>query len=118
MLSWDGSPCIILANIMLARRHTTMNDHRKLRPLGTAYCRQYQTLARFYVEPAEPNNIQHLVVQYDSGRKELRAGIPRQLTDTELLELLRSPAWEGMRYPVWEHSARYFANPMLVWPSD
>jgi hypothetical protein len=36
----------------------------------------------------------------------------------ELLELLRSLAWEGMRYPVWEHSARYFANPMLVWPSD
>ena len=36
---------------------------------------------------------------------------------TELLDLLLSPGWDGMSYPIWEHSARYFANPMLIWPS-
>jgi hypothetical protein len=94
-----------------------MNNDRKLRPLGTAYCRQYETQARFFVEPAEPNNIRHLVVQYENGREEFRAGIPGQLTGTELLDLLLSPGWEGMSYPIWEHSTRYFANPMLMWPS-
>jgi|SRR5450759_3124705 hypothetical protein len=93
-----------------------MNDHRKLRPLGTIFCRQYQTQAHFFVEPAEPNNIRHLVVQYENGRKEFCAGISGQWTDTELLNLLRNPGWEGMSYPVWEYSARYFANPMLMWP--
>jgi len=73
--------------------------------------------AHFFIESVEPYNIRYLVVQYANNREEFRAGITGQRTDTELLHLLLSPDWEAISHPVWEYSARYFANPMLIWPS-
>ena len=101
---------------MSDKSQTVANDGRKLRQLGETFCSQYQTQAHFFVEDArKPYGIRHLVVQYANGRRECRVGLP-QWTDEELLQLLLSAAWEGLSHPVWEHTNRYFANPMLTWP--
>jgi len=98
---------------------TATNDDGKLRPLGNTFCPQYQTQAHFFIEAAEPNDVRHLVVQYANGRRECRVGLPREWTDDRLLNLvLLNPLWEGLSYPVWEHSDRYFANSMLTWPPE
>jgi hypothetical protein len=57
-----------------------------LKCLGSLHCSQYQTTATFYVEPAKDHrSLRHLVVLYENGRPQFRAGIPDEWSEADLM---------------------------------
>ena len=94
-----------------------MPDARKLRPIATAYCKEYKTDAKFFIQDEHPSGRRHLVVQYEKGgyggRPEFAAGIPDDWSEQEVLDLLLWPMNPSAPYPGWEVPARVEGSPVL-----
>ena len=91
---------------------------QKLRPLCTAYCKEYGTQASFLIQDEHPSGFRHLVVQYEPKdgvvRREFRSGIPADWTEKEIEDLILWPSKANAPYPAWEVSARAHGSPMLL----
>ena len=94
------------------------NEERKLELIGELFCKQYNTIAKCYIEPAGtlgpragPKG-RSLIVQYGDNRPEFAAGIPDDWTEADVMRLLLSPI-PLSPYPVWEIPARAYGNPTL-----
>ena len=97
----------------------------KRTPIGSAYCSVYGCEAFFFIEQWAAGR--NLVVQYGpgykgrylpldkSGRREFKAGIPKDWTEKEVTELVLSPP--TMNCPAWEAGTRYFGLHYLVRPT-
>jgi hypothetical protein len=95
-----------------------MRDVSKLRPLCSAFCKQYRTDAKFYIDEMRPSGSRNLVVIYDKGGygggKEFAAGIPNTWTDLDIENLILWPMKDPQAlYPSWEVPARTFGSPVL-----
>jgi hypothetical protein len=54
--------------------------------LGSVYCSQYQTTAKFYVEQAKDyESLRHLGVHYENGRPPFRAGIADDWSEADVV---------------------------------
>jgi hypothetical protein len=95
------------------RRSQTLatNKERNLRLVAELFCRQYNTVATCYIEPAgasgpgQGSAVRRLIVQYTDGRPEFAAGIIDDWTDEDVMRLLLSPN-PSSQYPVWEIPVR------------
>jgi hypothetical protein len=104
-----------------------------LKPIGAAFCEQYQCEAVFYIDQA-PSGQRHLIVRYDdgySGRDDLpivngqpqfAAGVPDSWTNEDVLGLLLWPRETLPRgpWPAWEIPARLYGSYSLFrwWAGD
>ena len=109
------------------------NEERNLELIGSVFCEQYQTEAKFYIErsiPLKPGfgtGARHLVVQYgdgytgreglavaSNGQREFASMIPNDWSNEKLLEFLLAPAKNpNVPYPTWEVPARVHGRPVL-----
>ena len=90
-----------------------MRDVSKMRFLCSAFCTQYQSDAKFYIDETRPSGVRHLVVVYANG-SEFTAGIPKDWTDKDVENLILWPMKDPKApYPAWEVPARGYASPML-----
>ena len=53
-----------------------MRDVSKLKFIGSSFCSQYQSQAKFYIDEAHASGMRHLVVVYENGEHDFIAGIP------------------------------------------
>lgn len=95
-----------------------MRDVSKLRFLCSAFCKRYQSDAKFYVDET-PSGLRNLVVVYEKGgyggAKEFGAGIPKAWTDQDVLDLILWPMKDpDAPYPAWEVPARVKGSPILL----
>jgi hypothetical protein len=109
------------------------NEERNLELIGSVFCEQYQTEAKFYIErsiPLKPGfgtGARHLVVQYGdgytgreglavaaNGQREFASMIPHDWSNEKLLEFLLAPTKNpNLAYPTWEVPARVHGRPVL-----
>ena len=109
------------------------NEERNLEPIGSVFCEQYQTEAKFYIERPVPlrrgfgTGARHLVVQYGdsytgredlavtaNGQREFASIIPHDWSNEKLLKFLQAPAKNpNVPYPTWEVPARVHGRPVL-----
>ncbi len=109
------------------------NEERNLELIGSIFCEQYQTEAKFYIErsiPLKPGlgkGARHLVVQYGdgytgrdglaiaaNGQREFASMIPHDWTNEKLLEFQLAPAQNSNApYLTWEVPARVHGRPIL-----
>jgi hypothetical protein len=95
-----------------------MRDISKLKPIGSTFCTQYQSDAKFYIDEAHESGLRHLVVVYDKGgyggRSEFLAGVPDDWTEQKVLDLILWPMKDpNAPYPSWEVPARVDGSDML-----
>jgi hypothetical protein len=94
-----------------------MTDARKLRLIATLHCKQYNTLAKLYIQDRHPSGQRHLVAQYEKGgyqsRPEFATAIPDDWTEQEVMDLLLWPMKPEAPYPAWEVPARLYASEEL-----
>jgi hypothetical protein len=95
-----------------------MRDVSELRFLCSAFCKPYQSEAKFYVEETNPSGSRQLVVIYEKGGygggKEFVAGIPKAWTDQDVTDLILWPMKDPEApYPAWEVAARVHARAVL-----
>jgi hypothetical protein len=110
-----------------------MSDDRKLRLIATVRCAQYSCDADIYIQGDHHSKLRNLIVQYgdgysgrtdlptaDNGRREFAAGIPRDMTEQEILDhWLLWPMKHEAPYPKWEVPARVHGSPVLFrWWAD
>src|SRR5271170_369776 len=87
--------------------------------IGTMYCKEYETEAKFFVEDEHPSGLLHLVVHYEKGGHEGRpsfaTAIPADWTDEEIHNFLLLPMEEdpNSNFPPWEVPARAHGSPKL-----
>jgi hypothetical protein len=97
-------------------KQASKRDVSKLKPIGSAYCHQYQSDAEFYVDEAHTSGLRHLVVIYEKGGyggdPEFLAGIPDDWSDQAVQDLILRSNKAG-QYPAWEVPARAFGSPTL-----
>jgi hypothetical protein len=91
---------------------------RKLRHITSAYCTQYKTDAKFFIQDEHPSGVRHLVVHYEKGgydgRPEFVAAIPADWTEAEIQDfILWSIKDPSAPYPAWEVPARAYGSSML-----
>jgi hypothetical protein len=109
------------------------NEERNLELIGSVFCEQYQTEAKFYIERSVPlrpgfgTGTRHLVVQYGdgytgreglaiaaNGQREFASMIPHDWSNEKLLEFLLAPSKTSTApYPTWEVPARSHGRPVL-----
>jgi hypothetical protein len=109
------------------------NEERNLELIGSVFCEQYQTEAKFYIERSVPlrpgfgTGTRHLVVQYGDGytgreglaiaanrQREFASMIPQHWSNEKLLEFLLAPSKTSTApYPTWEVPARSHGRPVL-----
>jgi hypothetical protein len=107
------------------------NEERNLEFIGSVFCEQYQTEAKFYIErsislrPGFGTGARHLVVQYGDGytgceglaiaaNGQREFAIPHDWSNEKLLEFLLAPAKNpNVPYPTWEVPARVHGRPVL-----
>jgi hypothetical protein len=109
------------------------NEERNLELIGSVFCEQYQTEAKFHIErsiPLKPGfgtGARHLVVQYGdgyigreglavaaNGQREFTSMIPHDWSNEKLLEFLLTPTQKANApYPTWEVPARVHGRPVL-----
>jgi hypothetical protein len=115
-------------------RISLTNEQRNLEPIGSAFCEQYQTEAKFFIERSIPlrkrlgTGAKHLVVQYGesytgrddlavtpTGQREFAIIIPHDWSNEKLLEFLQAPTKNpNVPYPTWEVPERVHGRPVLV----
>jgi hypothetical protein len=99
-----------------ASETASKRDVSKLKPIGSAYCHQYQSDAEFYVDEAHTSGLRCLVVVYEKGGykgdPEFLAGIPDDWSDQAVQDLILRSKKDG-QYPAWEVPARAFGSDML-----
>ncbi len=86
--------------------------------IGTMYCKQYETEAKFFVEDEHPSGLLHLVVHYEKGgykgRPLFATAIPADWTDGEIHNfLLLAMEDPGSNFPPCEVPARAHGSPKL-----
>jgi hypothetical protein len=109
------------------------NEERKLEFIGSVFCEQYHTEARFYIERpislrrGSGPGARHLVVQYGegytgredlavaaNGQREFASMIPLDWNNEKLLTFLQVPAKNpNLACPTWEVPARVHGRPFL-----
>jgi hypothetical protein len=109
------------------------NEERNLEFIGSVFCEQYKTEARFFIErpmslrPCSRKGARHLVVQYGeghtgrqdlavaaNGRREFASMIPHDWNNDKLLTFLYASAKNpNLAYPTWEVPARVHGRPFL-----
>jgi hypothetical protein len=95
-----------------------MRDVSKLKLLCSAFCTQYRSDAKFYIDEAHTSGLRHLVVVYEKGgyggAPEFLAGIPDEWSEQGVLDLILWPMKDpNAPFPAWEMPARAYASPML-----
>jgi hypothetical protein len=103
-----------------------MPEARKLKPIGSAFCKQYNSEARFYIDEAHQSGQRHLIVQYGEGysgrddlptvdgRPQFAAAIPDEWSEQDLQDLILWPMKSpNAPYPAWEVAARAHGSPTL-----
>jgi hypothetical protein len=91
-----------------------MTETRKLRQVGSAYCREYKTDAKFFVQDEHPSGLRQLIVQYEKGRSEFAAAIPADWTEEDVQSLILWPMKDpNSKYPAWEIPAQAYGSPKL-----
>ena len=91
-----------------------MRDVSKLKPIGSSYCKQYQSEAKFYIDEAHASGMRHLVVVYENGRPDFLAGIPDDWDEQAVQDLIFWPMKDpNAPYPAWEVPARAFGSDTL-----
>jgi hypothetical protein len=58
-----------------------MRDVSKLKFIGSSFCTQYRSDAKFYVDEAHASGLRHLVVVYEKGDPDFPAAIPEEWTE-------------------------------------
>jgi hypothetical protein len=58
-----------------------MRDVSKLKFIGSSFCTQYRSDAKFYVDEAHASGWRHLVVVYEKGDPDFLAAIPEEWTE-------------------------------------
>ena len=114
-------------------RISLTNEQRNLEAIGSAFCEQYQTEAKFFIERSIPlgkrlgTGARHLVVQYGesytgrddlavaaTGQREFAIIIPHDWSNEKLLKFLQAPTKNpNVPYPTWEVPARVHGRPVL-----
>ena len=115
--SWRGfCPTLFMLAFLFWENH--MRDVSELRLLCCAFCKPYQSEAKFYVEETSPSGWRQLVVIYEKGGygggKEFAAGIPKAWTDQDVENLIFWPMKDPRApYPAWEVPTRVHGKPVL-----
>jgi hypothetical protein len=89
------------------------HEAANMRLIASAYCTQYKTEAKFYIDDAHPSGSRHLVVRYHQGQPEFAAAIPDDWTEQKVMDLLLWPMGPAAPYPAWEVSARVYGEDTL-----
>lgn len=89
-----------------------------LRAICSAYCAQYQSEARFFIQDRHPSGLRRLVVRYErsgkDGRREFAAAIPPDWREQEIHNLILWPKnAANSEWPAWEVPARTYNSPTL-----
>ena len=58
-----------------------MRDVSKLKFIGSSFCSQYQSQAKFYIDEMHASGMRHLVVVYENDEHDFIAGIPDEWAD-------------------------------------
>ena len=83
-------------------RISLTNEQRNLEPIGSAFCKHYQTEARF----------SNLAVTATHGS--LPSSFPHDWSNETLLKFLHAPSKKpNVPYPTWEVPARVHGRPVL-----
>lgn len=91
-----------------------MRDVSKLKFIGSSFCSQYQSQAKFYIDEAHASGKRHLVVVYENGEHDFIAGIPDEWADENVQDFIFWPMKNpNSPYPAWEVPARAYGSPML-----
>jgi hypothetical protein len=91
-----------------------MRDVSKLKFIGSSFCSQYQSQAKFYIDEAHASGMRHLVVVYENGEPDFLAGIPDEWADENVQDFIFWPMKNpNSPYPAWEVPARACGSPML-----
>ena len=98
-----------------------MRDVSTLKPIGSAHCPQYNTVAKFYIDAAHKSGKRHLVVHYEkgghNGAPEFVAGIPDDWSEENVIDLILRPLEDAnAQFPAWEVPARaYNCGTLFRW---
>jgi hypothetical protein len=93
-----------------------MTDTSKMKLIGSLFCKQYQSDAKFYIDRAHASGVRHLFVRYENGgyegQPEFATEIPNDWSEEEIKDLL---LWSSTSstYPAWEVPARAYASDTL-----
>jgi hypothetical protein len=95
-------------------RRAEMRDVSKLKFIGSSFCSQYQSQAKFYIDEAHASGMRHLVVVYENDEHDFIAGIPDEWADENVQDFIFWPIKNpNSPYPAWEVPARAYGCPML-----
>ncbi len=91
------------------------------KPIGSMFCKQYQTEVQFYIDEAHASGKRHLVARYEKppenlfGRDTFMAGIPDNWREEDVIDLILWPMKDDSNapYPAWEVPARAYNSPTL-----
>ena len=91
-----------------------MRDVSKLKFIGSSFCTQYQSDAKFYVDKAHASGLRHLVVVYEKGDPDFLAAIPKEWSEQNVQDLIFWPMKNpNAPYPAWEVPARAYGSDVL-----
>lgn len=91
-----------------------MRDVSKLKFIGSSFCSQYQSQAKFYIDETHASGLRHLVVVYDNGEPDFLTGIPDGWAVENVQDLIFWPMKNpNSPYPAWEVPARAYGSPTL-----
>ena len=91
-----------------------MRDVSKLKFIGSSFCSQYQSQAKFYIDEMHASGIRHLVVVYENDEHDFIAGIPDEWADENVQDFIFWPMKNpNSPYPAWEVPACAYGSPML-----
>ena len=91
-----------------------MRDVSKLEFIGSSFCSQYQSQAKFYIDETHASGLRHLVVVYDNGEPDFLTGIPDGWAVENVQDLIFWPMKNpNSPYPAWEVPSRAYGSPTL-----
>ena len=68
-----------------------MRDVSKLKFIGSSFCSQYRSQAKFYIDEMHALGMRHLVVVYENDEHDFIAGIPDEWADENVQDFIFWP---------------------------